>query len=115
MRFGVGTYLWSKSEKAAALIARDGETVSAQTPPPPDTEQAPLTPRDVVAAIEDAARVIGKPIDELTAKFRKHQGDIEVEALDTLPLMTLVDFRRSLEPYVMQAMRAADQPPADSP
>ncbi len=105
MRFGVATYLWSKSEKAAAMIAREGgEPVRADGPPPPP-DTPPMTTADVVGAIEAAAVVMGKPMDELTEKLRAHQGGIPVEALDTLPLMVLVDFRRSLEPYVQQAMR----------
>lgn len=105
MRFGVATYLWSKSEKAQATATRQGadpdepETVPQSAPPPAPEFDYPTT-ADVLARIDKYADQQGITREQITAKWRERQGGLTVGELDGLPASSLVPLADSIAQYI---------------
>jgi hypothetical protein len=101
MRFGIGTYLWSKSERAAA-------TAQGAVPQPVDREDV-STP-DLLARLDRAAAGQGIDRERITAKWREQHGGIDTAALDGLAPWNLLPLVESIEAYI--AAQAALAPKA---
>lgn len=66
MRFGIGTYLWSKSDKAHAILARQG--VDEDSAPQADTRPDPLA--EAKAEAFAAARALKLTNEEMIAEWQ---------------------------------------------
>jgi Rad52/22 family double-strand break repair protein len=94
MRFGVGTYLWSKSERArAALLADD----PAPTAPP--------TIEDLMERLDSAAAAQGIDRETITGKWREQHGGIPVEVLPILAPQVVLPLVVSIESWVTAQAR----------
>lgn len=105
MRFGVGTYLWSKSETAQAIKADP----DAFAPPPPPAEWTGPATGELLARIDAHATALGLTYAGITAKWRLEHGNLDIDALD------------SIEPWVIAPLEAAiadhlaKNPPPEQP
>lgn len=91
MRFGIGTYLWSKSEAARAL--------AEATEPPPEPYTGPSTAA-ILADLTVIAGEQGTDLAGITAKFRETHGGMDVEALDRVPAPILNALLVQIRDYV---------------
>lgn len=117
MRFGIGTYLWAKSDMARAL--------AENADPPPDVAPrtqaavaqaqhavaqsftgsgAPADPTistaDLLAEIDLYAGQQGLTRETITAKWRTTHGDMPVEVLDGLDPVLLLPLVESIRTYL---------------
>jgi hypothetical protein len=88
MRFGIGTYLWSKSEAAANMKAG-----LLPDPEPPSTQDA-LDELDRLAAEAGTTREI------LTAKWRTENGNLPMEALPLMSSSALIPLVQAIRAYL---------------
>lgn len=92
MRFGIGTELWSKSERARATL--DPTTEPAPPVPPGPTIEDLLARLDAAAVDQDTTR------EAITAKWREQHGDLAPGMLPMLAPMTLAPLVESIEAWI---------------
>jgi len=103
MRFGVGTYLWSKSEAALALkIATDEAPPPADPPaqqtPPPEASQAPPEFTSGQAEVNRRVNLLDNATaDQVRAWWSQH-GLPRIDALTDQQCRAVIDYLNSLEP-----------------
>ncbi len=64
----------------------------------------PPSPAELLARIEQAAKGLGKTVDEVTGKVRAEHGGLEITDLDKVPVPALHAFTVSLERYAKSAV-----------
>lgn len=110
MRFGVGTYLWSKSEAAKAELTRQGADESE-----PESEHKPSPKADAktLKAIRAMRKSLGIDDDKYAAQLAAAQGsliasDAELSQNAAVKLMAAYEER-------IHALREAERTPAPEP
>jgi len=91
MRFGIGTYLWSKSEAAAAKArVADDQVIPLALP----------TMDELLKRLDDAAASQAIDREQITAKWREAHGGIPVEELPNLGPENLLPLVDAIESYI---------------
>jgi len=109
LRFGVATYLWSKSEAAAAILSRAGQHDDESHEAPAEPAWNGPSTAASLARLDDYASQVGKTREEVTAKWRERHGGISVGDLDRQPADTMYALAETIGAYVASLVAAEQQ------
>lgn len=110
MRFGVALDLWAKGDRAWADAAKQEAELNPSMDPPPPQQQTPPEARpyagpttpELLAMIDGHAERAGTTREAMTAKFREANGNVPVEALESMDPQMILGLEQSIADYLLK-------------